>query len=306
MRTFARIFNKQFNMNASFIIDCEPHDDKQSALSRSESQSNSQKDEITLGYPHEKSKEEIKKVWDNYMLHKDSVHIKDMGYIRFEDPEQINNELLSYIEKVITIGDWAGKCRSSNTNEHYNWRSILAQQVPVRFVTRDQMPKPIFYGDFSMETLGCYFSLHPDTSYPLIFVCPDTIKETANHLPISEDILYAIVLIHEYAHAAMDPTNVLSEDGHFKKKGKQEELHEMELFIEESLANMLTLQYFEVAGDEDFAQVMTFMEKQPDAYKFGIDQYRLGTDWRDWRNDKSAFHFLSKWANVMKKCPIIA
>ncbi|MBR1769265.1 MAG: hypothetical protein IJ748_02295 [Bacteroidales bacterium] len=229
-----------------------------------------------------------------------------MGHICFENSELIDNKLLSYIEKVITIGDWAGKCCLSNTNEHYNWRSILAQQIPVRFVTRDQMPKPIFDGDFSMETLGCYFSLHTDTSYPLIFVCPDTIKETVNHLPVSEDILYAIVLIHEYAHAAMDPTNVLSEDGHFKKKGKQEELHEMELFIEESLANMLTLQYFEVAGDEDFAQVMTFMEKQPDAYKFGIDQYRLGTDWRDWRNDKSAFHFLSKWANVMKKCPIIA
>lgn len=289
-------------MNASFKIDCEPHDDKQFALSRSESQSNSQKDEITLGYPHEKSEEEIERVWQNYLLHKDRVHIKNMGYIRFEDPEQINNELLSYAEKVITIGDWAGKCSLSNTdNKHYKyWRLFLALQIPVRFVTRDQMPKPIFHGDFSMETLGCYFSLHPDTSYPLIFVCPDTIKETANHLPISEDILYAIVLIHEYAHAAMDPTNVLSEDGHFEKKGKQE-LHEMELFIEESLANMLTLQYFEVADDKDFVKVMRFMEKQPDAYNFGINQYRLGTDWRDWRNNKSAFHFLSKWANVMKK-----
>ena len=290
-------------MNASFKIDSELPKDTQLPLSRTQRQTNSEKVEITLGYPHEKSKEEIEQVWYNYMQHKDSVHFKDMGYIRFEDPEQINNELLSYAEKVITIGDWAGKCSLSNTdNKHYKyWRLFLAQQVPVRFVTRDQMPKPIFDGDFSMETLGCYFSLHPDTSYPLIFVCPDTIKETANHLPISEDILYAIVLIHEYAHAAMDPTNVLSEDGHFKEKSKQEELHEMELFIEESLANMLTLQYFEVAGDEDFAQVKTFMEKQPDAYKFGIDQYRLGTDWRDWRNDKSAFHFLSKWANVMKK-----
>lgn len=289
-------------MNASFKIDCEPHDDKQFALSRSESQSNSQKDEITHGYPHEKSKEEIERVWQNYLLHKDSVHIKDMGYIRFEDPEQINNELLSYAEKVITIGDWAGKCSLSNTdNKHYKyWRLFLAQQIPVRFVTRDQMPKPIFHGDFSMETLGCYFSRHPDTSYPRIYLCPETIKETSEKLSISEDILYAIVLIHEYAHAAMDPTNELSKDENFEKKGKQE-LREMESFIEESLANMLTLQYFEVAGDKDFQQAKSFMEKQPEAYRFGINQYELGTDWRDWRNNKSAFHFLSQWANAMKK-----
>ena len=291
-------------MNLSFDMDCKEHKDSMSSLSKSRLPNETQGEAIMRDHPHEKSKEEIERVWHNYIKHKDSPCynlLKGMGYIHFENPEQIDNRLLAYAEKIISIGDWAGKCCLNNANEHYQyWRLFLAHPIPVCFVTRKMMPKPVFDEDFSMEALGCYFSRHPDTSYPRIYLCPETIKETSEKLSISEDILYAIVLIHEYAHAAMDPTNELSKDGNFEKKGKQE-LREMESFIEESLANMLTLQYFEVAGDKDFQQAKSFMEKQPDAYRFGINQYELGTDWRDWRNNKSAFHFLLQWANAMKK-----
>ena len=103
----------------------------------------------------------------------------------------------------------------------------------------------------------------------------------------------------------MDPTNIF-EYGTLKPKVSEQKLvSDADVFMEESLANMITLQYFDAAKDiideNDFEQVKSFMEIQPEAYKFGIEQFqKLHTDWREWRNNKSSMKF---WMYFYSKLP---
>lgn len=66
--------------------------------------------------------------------------------------------------------------------------------------------------------------------------------------------------------------------------------------MENSLANMITLQYFEKLGQPDvvrYGEVREFIELQSLPYKFGLDQYDiLKPDWRPWREAKRNTKFI--------------
>ena len=168
----------------------------------------------------------------------------------------------------------------------------LLKNIQILLVDEAKLPNPPFAGDYSMEVLGCYLSISDDINKPAILLCPKKIYEVTNQLQnvniqMDFDTLLGIVFIHELAHAIMDPTNIIDQSGSLVKKSAQSIETDRDLFIEESLANMITLQYYDSAA-KDLTIILKFMEKQPSAYKFGIEQYNSKTNWRLWRDIKKS------------------
>lgn len=183
-----------------------------------------------------------------------------------------------------------------------NWGMLaFAKKMKILLVKPDDMPKNI--DEKSTEYLGYYSSLCEVYQRPIICLCPERIKTAATN--IAEKVLFAKVLIHELAHAMMDPTNKLDDNGNLIKNGAPQIMSEADSIMEESLANMITLEYFEAAksiiGKDDFEQVKSFMDNQPNAYKFGITQYEQHlTDWKAWRDNKSTMKFWIEWSGKVQ------
>lgn len=128
--------------------------------------------------------------------------------------------------------------------------------------------------------MGCYG--------PHIVLCPSKIEETASYLNISPEIIYLAVLVHELAHAMMDKK-------HVGKTMKSLFAHAME----ESLANMVVLQWFEKYDNKHLKQVVKFISEQPPIYKFGIKQYKANVAWKKWGDSYKNMHFLLKeWFDI--------
>ncbi len=134
--------------------------------------------------------------------------------------------------------------------------------------------KPLAYYSRGKEndSIGC--------RGPHIVLCPSRIKETASSLKIDTG-KYLIVLIHEFAHAMMDKN---------RAKGTLKSIfaHAME----ESLANMITLQWFEKYDNKNLQNAMDFMSSQPIVYQFGIKQFYAKVDWKKWRDSEKNMHGL--------------
>ena len=236
-------------------------------------------------------------------------------YVGNDYEKQKYQLILDYIYGIIAVGDRNGygnieqvaKVILKDEPSTDYWMFSLARLIPVYLMEPKEMPKPPIVGEYPTESLGCYIpSLQENYPYPVIYLCPKRIKDAADRLDIDKKVLYAKVLIHELAHAIMDPTNELEgENLKSKKNIEPKTKSDADVFMEESLANMITLKYFDAAksliGEKDFKQVKSFMKKQPEAYKFGIEQFqKLRTDWRAWRNNKSSMKF---WMYFYSKLP---
>ena len=226
-----------------------------------------------------------------------------------------DSDMKSYISSVVAIGDGVGLSQSEEgdaelpylkDNELFPYKRFfmftLLKRIPIWLVTEDEFKSKSHVEDKnSTEYLGCYVSLSSENNnLPLIYLCPERIMKAAEMQKMAPKILYAIVLIHELAHAIMDPTNNLNDFGTLSKVGQQPIKSEADNFMEESLANMITLQYFDAVkgriDNDDYSVVKEFMKLQPPAYKFGIAQHEhINTDWKDWRNNKSTIKFWAEW-----------
>ena len=236
-------------------------------------------------------------------------------YVGNDYEKQKYQLILDYIYGIIAVGDRNGygnieqvaKVILKDEPSTDYWMFSLARLIHVYLKEPKEMPKPPISGEYPTELLGCYFSSQENSPVPVIYLCPEKIEEAARNENIDKKVLYTKVLIHELAHAIMDPTNELLNNGILKQKVFGQKLgSDADVFMEESLANMITLQYFEAAksiiGKNDFERVKSFMEKQPEAYKFGITQYeKLHTNWREWRNNKSQMAFWNYWAGIISK-----
>ena len=142
------------------------------------------------------------------------------------------------------------------------------------------------------SALGYYMHHDDDKGCgPYIVLCPLSIKKAAEKAAkiepkIDETLLYRIVLIHELAHAAMDNDN--------NDNMKSIFAHAME----ESLANMLTLEWFK--NTDDYIQVKKFIENlEEPIYQFGINLSEAGIEWTKWRDcDKNMDGSLEEWFNA--------
>ena len=180
----------------------------------------------------------------------------------------------------------------------------LAQLIPFRIVTAGEMPLRHSNGKYPTEWFGWY-----NSSGPEIYLCPQRIegaiaklreqKQVLRDLEENEakKVLYAIVVIHLLAHAIMDASNQLTSEGTLQKyKNRYQNIvDELGLLIEESFANMITIEYFlslaaEANDPNDVAvlgAVKEFMSIQPLPYKFGLTQFSMfRPDWREWREKK--------------------
>ena len=167
------------------------------------------------------------------------------------------------------------------------------KQIRLRVVPNDYIPD--YYFDY--EYLGYYDSYNAE-----IVLCPERISKRADKLlrqnrHITTRELYVVVLVNALAHALMDPT---------KAEGKRNQYQplittinkftEREVLMENSLANMITLQYFDKLGKPEvvrYGEVRELIELQSLPYKFGLDQYDiLKPDWHPWREAKRNTKFI--------------
>ena len=196
------------------------------------------------------------------------------------------------------------------------WLSFLKSNIPVEIVDEVKMEKiapsvvkglirrnpddTIENMSEVMETLGCYYSCEPlnskDLAKPKIYMCLDRIKKVADEMSIKVEDLFAIVYIHELAHAAMDPTNDVHESESYSYDLIKNNIEPFKYdanseIMEESLANMIMLKYIdwysEATEDQSLFDIaMKFVRQQVPVYSFGIAQLKLDTDWTKWRNYK--------------------
>ena len=198
------------------------------------------------------------------------------------------------------------------------WLSFLKAEVETKFISEREMErkspsyiKPLLIRDPTdhdkilniteiMETLGFYKSEERK-----IYICADRIIRTAKELKLSEEILFYVVYIHELAHAAMDDSLDAYEDpyrdaSYYLTDTKRESgedyvpfslSDQCSIFMEESLANMITLNYLswysKISKDKKFYNVASvFVKQQSPMYALGQDQFDAGVDWSKWRTYK--------------------
>lgn len=178
--------------------------------------------------------------------------------------------------------------------------------IPIKLVDESKFPKidveSLNSKIISPDLLGAYFSCD-DHNKPIILLCPSRILSVAKLCDIKAKLLCKKVIIHEFAHALMDPTNWKSEKDFApqQKNQCQKIISDADRFMEESLANMLTLKYFHEVATEEFDPVEDFIAKrQPAIYQFGITQFELKTNWTKWRDYKAnkTSDFWSYWAGL--------
>lgn len=200
--------------------------------------------------------------------------------------------LLEYLDKE--------SAESKNSKEY----------IPIKLVRWKDLPKISPKGDkptndkiISPDILGAYRSWDAKEKKPIILLCPSKILKEANKLDMDAKLLCKKVIIHEFAHALMDPTNWKSETDFapLQKIDPQKRTSDARRFMEESLANMLTLQYFKEVAKEEFDQVEEFITyHQSSIYQFGVHQFKLNTSWEKWRDYKAnkTPDFWSYWAEL--------
>ena len=137
----------------------------------------------------------------------------------------------------------------------------------------------------SMNLLGYYCHDEECGCFgPHIVLCPENIAKEVQiakkqGVNINLKLLYLIVFIHELAHAMMD-----------KKRAKGTLQSFYAKAMEESLANMITLEWFKEYEESNFNKVRTFIGYQSAVYRFGIRQYDANVDWKKWRDSYKKMH----------------
>lgn len=173
------------------------------------------------------------------------------------------------------------------------------KSIKLRVVPEENMINPFNKADFSMEYYGYYDSYNSE-----IVLCPERISKAPaklkkHHCNITSRELYVVVLVHALAHALMDPTKLEEKSYAYQPIITiQNGFSEREVLMEESLANMITLQFFAKLGKPEvvrYGEVREFIGIQPLPYRYGLDQFDiLKPDWRLWREAKRTTKFIKE------------
>lgn len=225
--------------------------------------------------------------------------------------EHIDYETIFYTCRVIAAGerdeisnlpDEEPCIKDFHKGSYRYWMWTLAQQMPIGIAKPEEMPMQDTDGIYPPEWFGYYNSIGP-----VIYLCPTRIKEAVeplrkNGIHVDEKLLTAYVIIHLLAHAVLDASNRLDADGKLHKydnKCQRVLTDDADILMEESIANMITLSYFDSFMKETktsdakmaFDTVKEYISIQPMPYKFGLTQYYLlHPDWRKiWHEHKHFF-----------------
>lgn len=134
---------------------------------------------------------------------------------------------------------------------------------------------------------------------PHIVLGPEEIEQSAKEKDIPFHVLFSQVLVHELAHAFMDKYRVVLEGQlQFTDKTVNWPFSLEARAMEESLANKITLDWFNKYAPKDVDQVRCYIEEQPAIYRFGIYQEKIDADWEKWReSEKKSTQKLVEWFN---------
>jgi hypothetical protein len=142
-----------------------------------------------------------------------------------------------------------------------------------------------------------------DDKEPHIVLCPENIEGSAYDKTLIP-VLYAMVLVHEYAHALLDKYFDFSlyHDyfGNWDMDDDKDFPNSLSAkAMEESLANKITLNWFRLFAPNEFKYVKHYIDNyQPAIYKFGIWQDYADVDWKKWReSNKQNSQKLEEWFN---------
>lgn len=119
---------------------------------------------------------------------------------------------------------------------------------------------------------------------PHIVLSPKTIEQCSKKATnkISFEVLFAKVLLHEFAHVLMD-NEQLNKDLFSKA-------------MEESLANMIALHVFSKYDISNYDKVLSFIvNDQPTIYQFGAYQFKINADWKKWKESNKNMPTLKTW-----------
>lgn len=236
-----------------------------------------------------------------------------MNIINISSKYTLSNSQIEFTERIIACG----KDYYHHENEIY----CLSKSIPIYLVEPNEfknMTKRIDY-EFkeydsqkpSTEMLGLYVSKGRH-NIKEIYLCPENIlKCTSNNDKLMQ--IVAKVIVHELAHAYMD------------QREKYIPIDEFYSWIEESMANNITLQYFESYYDNWHHKrrcncdneilshssspktnyVFEFIMKQPPNYKLGLYLYHARFRHEHfWYNNKKETQKKSKakaeWLNYVK------
>ena len=244
----------------------------------------------------------------------DKVKNKEYLTIRQHSSKGIPTDIITLMEKVVKTG------RS-------RFLTLFDNLLPYHF--NDPLPIPIYLLDPSdmptyrelwndikdvekyipkYEVLGYYIRKDKLCNEPHIVLSPENIEACAGHY-ISLGNLFTYVLVHEISHSVLDKYyeyklySDLFPDWNLEiiKVTENQPQSKCARAMEESLANMMTLQWIESTGDNKLInETMSFIKnQQPAFYQFGINQYDTGVDWRMWRAyTKQETAKLQEWYNI--------
>jgi len=226
-----------------------------------------------------------------------------MKIINLDSRLELTQAQISFAESVIN---------SEPSSMRFTPLSFLMNEVPVFLLMPDSMP----YEERNMDSEKPpteYFGFYQHSAKilgierPAIGLCPERIK---NYVKNDEEfmILIAKVIIHEFAHAVMSQP----------PKNNYQPRDEFYQWMEESMANLITLEYFDwynnrykyrlhgfynltyktsITNSLNF--VKDFISKQPDNYRLGLDLFqnkfgKMMPTWLKWRNNKKDIQLRSK------------
>ena len=204
----------------------------------------------------------IKEAIKESCIPKEIEHLRNLSYHHFYHHPKHSFPLPILLEDPVKMPEYKDIWNTKELDDEYS--IYVPKGKPLAYYSRN--PK-------KYECIG-----------PHIVLCPFLISETAKDLGIYEGIVYLTVLVHEFAHAMMDqkwPDNIL----------KSFFAHAME----ESLANMITLEWISKNDNDDIEDVKHFMEEQPAIYEFGIKQFYAKVDWKKWRDSEKNMPELKDW-----------
>lgn len=231
-----------------------------------------------------------------------------MKIININSQREITKAQQSFAEEIITFGEDEPIKKDDSI-------SRLMERIPIFLLAEKNMPEDFDENSKKPPTeyLGFYQHSFPilEAEIPIICLCPERIiAQVENDEEFT--ILIAKVIIHEFAHAKM----------RMHPKANYQPIDEFYKWMEEPMANLITLQYFKTAEisyrhrriqplpsttySKPFDYVKNFISMQPANYRLGLDlfEHKLWY-WQIWRNRKQDIQQRTvekqKWLDYVKR-----
>ncbi len=227
-----------------------------------------------------------------------------MKVINLNSKFELTQAQISFAESVIICGE--------NGLRDEDSISILMNEIPVLLVDTKTQEE---YGNGDILGFYQHSTRILGIETPLIGLC---LEKIINEVKTDEELIILItkVLIHEFAHAKMK----------LHPSANYYPIDEFYKWMEEPMANLITLEYFEnfdrcyrdryyryerknlayaTTLISPFNYVKDYISKQPDNYRLGLDlfQHRV-SHWWFWRDKKDEIQKKTKekqnWLNYVK------